>query len=867
MKRLFAVATGAMMLGATAMGAMAADLNDYPSMFVDENGVYDGYLVVGDNSAAVDNLATIDISNGMKYYAADSSNEVVAVEGDAWQVGTSAEWLELNESVGPSGTNGVVDYIDESDLSALADGEFSNSKGTFAYEQKLNFKTQASGALGPSAYFMEDEDDNIDVIWKISSGNVIAQYELDFVTDAESDIDASNSNVLKDFEDKKITFLGKEYTMTIAKYSGNAAVQLTFMGGSASGTLDEGSSQTYTVKGTEYDVGVTFVDADEAAFTVNGESTGKLEDGETFTLADGTQIGVSNILYQAYAGGVHQASFFLGADKLYLTDTDYVNDTDSSNELKVNEETIDGADVVIKGSLPTSPVSTTTDGELKLDYIKINMTAQDDIYMSPGDKLSEDSELEEPELLFANWDFEYHGIDSSTETHDIKLKKAGDDKYKLEFTSNDGNVVELPLVYATSSLLYGGSKAGDNFAFVPSFNITDDDYFVLNSKAAVTAGNSDAITTVLQYVSSKNSGDDVQTIKFKNINNGEPIERTFADDCTFDISLNGRTHTFDSSNITAGSSGCTIDNWDIRLTSTDYATDSNWTGATGNMSKTYLRDASGALIMIEPTLDSTNRTYVNPGAVLAAGMNVSVLITDTDKLDDVVGAASLELSYALNYTATNEVRATRAATTITPGLAWTEADPDDTDVTWGYTKYGSKLYHVAPSSTPQEFILTVPETSAKILAYVTSGATATSTQSGTLTRVEIVDASKLASEVADVSAQNLIVVGGPCANSVAAELMGNPSPCYEGFTAGKSRVKLFENANGNMAMLVAGYSGADTRLAGKVIAHRWSELTGEEVEIEGTTYSDATIGAPQMVEEVVEPEVVEPEVVEPETTE
>ena len=89
----------------------------------------------------------------------------------------------------------------------------------------------------------------------------------------------------------------------------------------------------------------------------------------------------------------------------------------------------------------------------------------------------------------------------------------------------------------------------------------------------------------------------------------------------------------------------------------------------------------------------------------------------------------------------------------------------------------------------------------------------------------------------------MIVVGGPCVNTVAAELMGNPSDCAEGFTPGVANVKLFENGD-SVAMLVAGYSGTDTRLAGRVMAHRWDELSGEEVEIEGSTYSDATISEP-----------------------
>lgn len=109
--------------------------------------------------------------------------------------------------------------------------------------------------------------------------------------------------------------------------------------------------------------------------------------------------------------------------------------------------------------------------------------------------------------------------------------------------------------------------------------------------------------------------------------------------------------------------------------------------------------------------------------------------------------------------------------------------------------------------------------------------------------VSVVDATKLDSEIADVKAQNLIVIGNPCRNTVAAELLGNPKNCLEGFTPGKSNIKLFQNDD-KVAMLVGGWQESDDRLAGKVLAHRWKELNGNEVEIEGTTYSDATISAP-----------------------
>ena len=79
--------------------------------------------------------------------------------------------------------------------------------------------------------------------------------------------------------------------------------------------------------------------------------------------------------------------------------------------------------------------------------------------------------------------------------------------------------------------------------------------------------------------------------------------------------------------------------------------------------------------------------------------------------------------------------------------------------------------------------------------YVTSGVTTQSggtvagTDSVTIQRIEV-GATKLASEVTDVTAQNTIFVGGPCANTAAATVMGNPADCAAGFTAGSGKINL-----------------------------------------------------------------------------
>jgi hypothetical protein len=84
--------------------------------------------------------------------------------------------------------------------------------------------------------------------------------------------------------------------------------------------------------------------------------------------------------------------------------------------------------------------------------------------------------------------------------------------------------------------------------------------------------------------------------------------------------------------------------------------------------------------------------------------------------------------------------------------------------------------------------------------------------------------------------KNMIVVGGPCVNTVAAEVMGNPTNCAEGFEAGKAMLKFFDR-KGKAALLVAGYDAQDSLNAAYVLAQHGGKYKaqfatlGDEVEL------------------------------------
>jgi len=77
-------------------------------------------------------------------------------------------------------------------------------------------------------------------------------------------------------------------------------------------TLQEGELQNYLISGKKYEVVLSYVENTQAKFIINGEPTSKLQQGNTFVFQNQEVIVVNNILYQSYAGGVHQADFCYG---------------------------------------------------------------------------------------------------------------------------------------------------------------------------------------------------------------------------------------------------------------------------------------------------------------------------------------------------------------------------------------------------------------------------------------------------------------------------------------------------------------------------------------------------------------------------
>ena len=801
-RRIAAIGAGVTMMGATLMGAMAqADLSKYPSPFID-GGKFSGVLVIGDKAAAEDVIGVSDIAVSLQFAATKkvgtASGTSVSVSGDAWQVGTSAKQLEMTENL-ITGTNQEaianitsLSYIDEGELKALASGEVKNSKGTSPYTQRMYFEDTSTGYV---LYTTNDNDITGDFLY-FPNGKKFARYELEFTTSLESDVDnsagtsTSTGDYLTDFEDVDLVMLGVPFTIVQARRNSGKAGQITLllMGGAVRDTLNEGDSKTYFINDKEFQVSLDFVSSTQAKFTINNEATRLLADGETDKLGDGTTVGVSEILYQDYAGGVHNAEFFLGAQKLELKDLNVNNTVENSGTLKVDDESVNNAIVYIEGSDDSST--------FKLDRISVNMTADDDFYVGVGEKLSENDEMREPEVLFTqNWDIEYQGLSASS-TEKIRIKTSGSNQYELEFVDGNGNKVSLPVLYTASGTTTKFGDNDDDLIVDEAVNVTKDDYFIVTD---TTLEDGERKSFALRYRGADKDSDDGPVLKFDDVGSGERIEKSYSRPTNNATAL---------ATIKLGGGNFRVYVGNVADTGTD------------DFAIAVDMDGSGTLV----TTSALTPINTNYGARIdvsnatgGGGANITISTPDSDDYD---GLAPTKQPWVLNASGGEVTLAKANDNNIN------YKSPEDEDNTqYAYTTLGAFLKFDAPTGDPQTLDIDYPKSQRLPQVFITvkGAAISTSDVAGETEAVTIqkidVGATKLASEVSNVQAQNAILVGGPCANAAAAEALGNPADCTAGFEPGKGIIQLVSHANGNVAMLVAGYSAADTRNAAQVVAN------------------------------------------------
>ncbi len=780
-KRIAAIGAGVTMLGATLMGAMAVDLSDYPNMFI-KDGHFNGLLVVGENADAIDTIGMTNIALGLQSAAVTkttvcggSTTSTTSVS-DGVKIDKSSTHMNYGSSI-----YNVSSTLDDSDLpNILADGEYSDSEGNTNnnedYTQVLNFVAGTDKLV-----YTQDDDGAEDAgsyLEFVDTSNKYAyQYVLEFDTPVEYD-NTSSTTEADDLKSTSISIQGMPYTITDAHFSSHVLDKLTLMAGQSVTWIGQGETVTKTIDGVDHTIKMIDVnnDADACGFEIDG-STVWIDKDSTETV-NGVTLGVTDALavYTEHYDG-DMCKVFIGAEELVLEDGQKVEKAGTD---------VDGSDVSL------SAESASTSGFWT--GLTITWEPNDKTYLAAGD------ELVDP--VFGNFKFVFGGIAKTTE--DIDFTASSSDA-EFKFLNTDGKEVTIPIAFnetSTAQLLFGEDEDNKQMYYgVAGHNVCTGETEVKDCE--------DSLWLVVE-------NHEAHVLRLSDIDtNNNKID---FDDLTYDSSDTDNDYTNGS------------------------ATDVYVSGV-GTLS-VNVDDSTNSVTISTGTLGAPTDIETKYGASVtafsAADGNITIGVKEND--DSAIPSGHLttftvKYQYDSGTDETIEIKTpSMTAGNYYGGTGGFDLSDTDNDNKRWATKYGSVVEYdhenedaltiVHPDDWVQGDVYVAPTGASLSSSEQTAeGCTVSETPNPIPSSVN-----KFDSEISDYKANNIIAIGGPCANTISAALLGNPEVCYEGFEEGKSLLQLFQFGD-NVALLVAGGTGKDTRAASKILQdYENYDLSGTKME-------------------------------------
>ncbi len=788
-KKIVALGAGLVMLGATVFSAAAADLNQYPDPLFIKDGQFNAYFVVGANAKADDVVGSIEMASSMQTAAVKKTTGTTTTEV------TVPTGVQIDKT-GDHVTYGLDLYdvqdtaFDATDLPALLeDGEYDDSEGET--DNDVGYSQELLMVNGNGLVEFTQDDDDVPVAKPVLylSKDALYNYTLEFDEDVEYD-NSSAANAADDIENTVLEIMGNKYTITDVEVSttGNEIDKLTMMAGETVIWLAQGDEVTKTVNGATKVVVLSDVneDADKCGITVDGV-IGWVDVGSS-TDINGVTVGVTDAVAVHKEAGKDVCEVNIGASELILED---------GQEVVLDDSDVDGSTVTIVGDV----------GEW--NGFVISYEPDEKHYLAKGDSFVDP--------VFKTFKISFEGM-SSEDTEDYTLTASGDDA-TLIFTNNDGKEVKLYWTLDATPDIIMGTDTGV------------DDRIYMEGQTCASATASDITECEGAQFFVVTAGNEAHVMEIKDIDASN--DKITIYDVTYDAekvtsNFNDETPGAEIVDLPSGAGTATF-------------TLTNTTGAAAPENIVFT--ATGSTREAETEL---NEEGITVQAVATGGATPALIFKVEDETDDAV--STVVVNVTLSYDGTDEdininTPAAHSGAFHASGIAFSDSNDDDE---WYVTNWSTTFLY--DQEDDDSLVITYPDDYTYGLIFVAPTAATVSTTGG----VEVIElvpiqvgSAKLDTEIADATAQNLIVVGGPCANSVAATLMGNPADCAAGFTPGEAMIKLFEQTNGKVAVLVAGYSALDTRRASRVLANYkdYAGLAGKVVTVKGTTLTDITVTA------------------------
>jgi len=550
-----------------------------------------------------------------------------------------------------------------------------------------------------------------------------------------------------------------------------------------------GEMATVNVDGTDVELEVVGAntDNDEATIKVNGEMK-QVGEGDSVKVA-GVDLYIKNIFMQTIPTASAAVEFFVGSEKWRFH---------HGNELEIGGDSIDSVivDIVNNSAGITSIWLNVTPKEGDLEYDN----GDDMSYLPMG--------VPYIDPAFATFNMLYAGPERAAATQ-VTFERDGSKKMQLTFTteSNVENSIDIVNYYDTNVL---NVSDGDDMIWTAAGSTLGKKEFCILSDAKSTVG----YTHIIQL---RNVDDDSHNLEIDVVGGTSKTVSYDETGLSGSIELDGLTATF--TNVDEAAESIDLDCTNVMYTKggmkIEIFTNQEWNGTGGPMwtgNATYV------------TFNLTEDFFENSEGNKANNYYVEV---EADTSDEEIDISAV-------------------------GYTWVSVDDIDED--YAATGYGCFVTYDAENDDYlnveyREDVNTHAVFVAPLGALPAQSGGDGSVETVTIDRINVGTA-VLASQSANLAAQNVVSVGGPGVNSVTATLLGLPYPSYgEASTIpeNKALLKMVDNGD-NVALLVMGWNAADTQRAARVIANSASySLSGSEMVVSGTSFSDITVAAPSTV--------------------
>jgi hypothetical protein len=873
-KKLAAITGSALMAGMALASPVLATSVTALSNIADLVSVTDSTVsfplfIVGANALPADIGGAINVAVNMAALAKTVAQ--VAVEGAS--VGITGGTTMA------TGTNPIVTWnnfassksvLTATDLPVvLASGNYVDAASvSVPYAQYLTFTNGVN--TGRVVFDTRSGGTTPELGLRFAGANAVYTYLLSFTKQVSETV---TSTAVTNMINSQLNMLGKTWTVTSAIVSATNNLALTFLSGKNAQTVTTEEPSTYTVDGSEYTVTLVAVgtigSATAATLTIEGgglaaPETVQILSGGTRTLSDGTLMGVTSIFVTTKTGAIDSAIVFLGADKLELQDTN-ISDTSFYAGVKVNGVSLTEVTVLMTGTASSTA--------LTLDNIQFRWTPSLEQFITAGNSVTDPAS--------GGWKIFFGGInpaiDDTTNRETVTITPSGT-AGTLNLVTSDGASLTQNFVRSTAIGVANVAlqDAGGYALHIVEGEMVGENEYVVLGQNSLAGSAQNPFGHILRVLSLETAS--TATSSLQDVASGATLTVTggnttlYLDGQAYSVCVLNTTHAIITWGTTAAacSVGTARDVYPAIMTSKGAwvaITDSVTISGLTNNTAYPLNFPTGSTAIVTGAAGNTSG-FVTLGTALYMVNNsaTSLTIQASDNSATIWTTPGILITEGLDENQARNQIAVRMAGDATYNRVDVAAAPSFTGtVTSNPTVSGTTLnrymdqfgsYVTYDSTAPGTFSASIPSSQAKAIVGVgQSPAPSGGTGGGSVTTESVLpitsDVVKLDSEVTDADKANndLVLMGGPCIDSLVQELADLglfPYSCadWPGRDFGRIDVIADAFASGYTALVISGTRWQDTDLAARIVQTGMpgataAQLAEGSIEVTGSVSSPA----------------------------